>query len=142
MVDDEQPILQLLRKTLELEGFAVTVAADGNSALARLAEQAPDLVPLDIRMLRLDGYQVLELIREKSELPVIMLTGANIRFEEICRIAVDFGFTYKGGRGSHRIFVRQGVREILNFQNVKGMVKPYQVRQFIKILEKYHLVED
>ncbi len=75
VVNDEQHILQLLRKTLELEGFAVTVAADGNSALARLAEQAPDLVPLDIRMPGLDGYQVLELIREKSEVPVIMLTG-------------------------------------------------------------------
>ena len=75
VVDDEQHILQLLRKTLELGGFAVTVAADGNSALARLAEQAPDLVLLDIRMPGLDGYQVLELIREKSEVPVIMLTG-------------------------------------------------------------------
>lgn len=67
---------------------------------------------------------------------------ANIRFEEICRNAVDFGFKYKGGQGSHRVFVRQGIREILNFQNVKGMVKPYQVRQFIKIIVKYHLLED
>jgi len=75
VVDDEQHILQLLRETLGLEGFAVTVAADGNSALARLAEQAPDLVLLDIRMPGLNGYQVLELIREKSEVPVIMLTG-------------------------------------------------------------------
>ncbi len=39
VVDDEQHILQLLRKTLELEGFAVTVAADGNSALARLGSK-------------------------------------------------------------------------------------------------------
>jgi predicted RNase H-like HicB family nuclease len=68
--------------------------------------------------------------------------SASIRFEEICKDAVDFGFVYKGGRGSHRIFIRQGINEILNFQNVRGMVKPYQVRQFIKIIEKYGLLED
>ena len=67
---------------------------------------------------------------------------ANVKFDEICKNAIDFGFIFKGGKGSHRIFVRRGIREILNFQNVKGTVKPYQVRQFIKIIEKYHLVED
>lgn len=67
---------------------------------------------------------------------------ANIRFEEICGYAIDFGFVYKGGKGSHRIFVQEGLRELLNFQNVKGMVRPYQVRQFIKIIEKYNLLED
>jgi len=41
---------------------------------------------------------------------------------------------------SHRVFVREGIREILNFQEVKGKAKPYQVRQFIKIIEKYNLV--
>ena len=68
--------------------------------------------------------------------------AANIRFEEICGYAVDFGFTYKGGKGSHRIFVKEDVRERLNFQNVKGMAKPYQVRQFIKMIENYNLLED
>jgi predicted RNA binding protein YcfA (HicA-like mRNA interferase family) len=66
----------------------------------------------------------------------------NIRFEEMCKDVIEFGFSYKGGRGSHRIYAKQGIREILNFQNVKGMVKPYQVRQFIKIIERHHLVED
>ncbi|MDP2744444.1 MAG: response regulator [Dehalococcoidia bacterium] len=75
VVDDEQSILQMLRKTLELEGFAITVAVNGNSALALLAEQAPDLVLLDIRMPGLNGYQVLERIRESSNVPVIMLTA-------------------------------------------------------------------
>lgn len=68
--------------------------------------------------------------------------SANIRFEEICGYALDFGFIYKGGKGSHRIFIKEGVRERLNFQDVKGMAKPYQVRQFIKIIENYGLLED
>lgn len=65
----------------------------------------------------------------------------NVRFEELCRAAELFGFEFKGGKGSHRIFVREGVKELLNFQDVRGKAKPYQVRQFIKLIEKYNLVE-
>ncbi|MDI3507600.1 MAG: hypothetical protein PWQ46_195 [Methanomicrobiaceae archaeon] len=42
----------------------------------------------------------------------------NLRFEDLCRVAEAFGFLFRGGMGSHRIYVRQGVMEILNFQNV------------------------
>ena len=65
----------------------------------------------------------------------------NVRFEEFCKAAESFGFKFRGGKGSHRIFVREGVKELLNFQNVKGKAKPYQVKQFIKIIERYNLLE-
>ncbi len=65
----------------------------------------------------------------------------NVRFERLCKIAEAFGFRFRGGKGSHRIFVREGIREMLNFQNVGGKAKPYQIRQFIKIIEKYNLLE-
>ena len=45
------------------------------------------------------------------------------------------------GKGSHFIFTHLGVEELLNFQNVKGKAKPYQVKQLIKIIEKYGLLE-
>jgi hypothetical protein len=64
----------------------------------------------------------------------------NIHFEKICKIAIVFGFRYRGGKGSHCVYVREGIRELLNFQNVNGKVKPYQVKQFIKIIEKYNLL--
>ena len=66
----------------------------------------------------------------------------NVRFEELCRAAELFGFKFRGGKGSHRVYVREGVREILNFQNVKGKAKPYQVRQFLKVIEKYNLLKE
>jgi len=66
----------------------------------------------------------------------------NVRFERLCKIAEAFGFRFRGGKGSHRVYVREGVKEILNFQDVSGKAKPYQVRQFIKIAEKYGLTED
>lgn len=66
----------------------------------------------------------------------------NIRFEKICRIAEAFGFQFKGGKGSHRIYLRKYINEMLNFQNVSGKAKPYQVRQLIKIIDKYNLTEE
>ena len=77
VVDDEQYITKLVERTLEDAGYAVTVSNDGNSALAMLAEKEPDLVLLDIRMPELDGYQVLERLRESSDVPVLMLTAVH-----------------------------------------------------------------
>lgn len=66
----------------------------------------------------------------------------NVRFNKLCKAAELFGFKYKGGKGSHRIYVREEVREMLNFQNVGGKAKPYQVRQLIKVIEKNNLLEE
>jgi predicted RNA binding protein YcfA (HicA-like mRNA interferase family) len=66
----------------------------------------------------------------------------NIRFNKLCKIAEEFGFKFRGGKGSHRIYVKKGIKEMLNFQNVHGKAKPYQVRQLIKVIEKYNLLEE
>jgi predicted RNA binding protein YcfA (HicA-like mRNA interferase family) len=66
----------------------------------------------------------------------------NVRFEELCRAAESFGFRFRGGKGSHRIYVREGIKEMLNFQDVRGKAKPYQVRQLVKIIEKHNLLEE
>lgn len=63
----------------------------------------------------------------------------NVRFNDMCKLVEKFGFRFRGGKGSHRIYARQGVFEILNFQDVQGRVKPYQVRQFVNIVDKYDL---
>ena len=75
VVDDEQAILRLLSRTLEPEGYGVVVADNGRSALELLEDCRPDLVILDIMMPGLDGFQVLDLIRQRSNVPVIMLTA-------------------------------------------------------------------
>jgi hypothetical protein len=53
-----------------------------------------------------------------------------------------FGFRFKGGKGSHLIYTRDGIKEMLNFQNVKGKAKPYQIKQFISVIDKYGLLEE
>jgi DNA-binding NtrC family response regulator len=76
VVDDEQTIRETIRMTLEYEKFAVAEAADGPSALARVAAGGIDLVFLDIKMPGIDGMRVLDTLRtEYPALPVIMISG-------------------------------------------------------------------
>jgi len=75
VVDDEEPMRKLLRINLSLEGYHVVTASNGISALELLEEYKPDLVLLDIMMPGLDGFQVINLIRQSSNVPIIMLTA-------------------------------------------------------------------
>ena len=74
-IDDEEEKLRLLKNILEEEGYDFTGATSGDSAFSLMRECRPDLIILDITMPGLDGFQVLDLIRRKSQVPVIMLTG-------------------------------------------------------------------
>ena len=75
VVDDDQGVLKLINHTLETEGFDTVIVADGDSALALLHEIEPDMVILDLMGPGLDSFQTLDLIREQSNVPIIMLAG-------------------------------------------------------------------
>jgi hypothetical protein len=66
----------------------------------------------------------------------------SVRFNRLCGAAELFGFRFRGGKGSHVIYRRDGINEMLNFQNVGGWAKPYQVRQLLKIIDKYNLLKE
>lgn len=66
---------------------------------------------------------------------------AGVRFREICLLAEHMGFIKRGGKGSHIVFEKEGVEEILTFQDRKGMAKPYQVKQLLAVIDKYRLGE-
>ena len=75
VVDDEVHILRLLRRTLELEGYQVLTASDGEVAIDVVDRKVPNLIILDIMMPRMDGYAVCQCIREFSQVPIIMVTA-------------------------------------------------------------------
>jgi DNA-binding response OmpR family regulator len=83
VVDDEAPIIELLRGYLVREGWDVLAASDGPTAVEMARERAPDVVVLDVMLPGLDGFEVLRQIRTFSDAYVIMLTA---RAEEIDRI--------------------------------------------------------
>jgi hypothetical protein len=66
---------------------------------------------------------------------------AGIRFEELGLRAGRMGFRKTGGKGPHVVYGKDGVEEILTFQDRKGMAKPYQVRQMLAVIGKYRLGE-
>ena len=74
VVDDDVRMLRLLRRILELEGYQVVAAADGEAALDVFDEEKPDLVLLDVLMRGMDGCTVCRRIREFSQIPIIMVT--------------------------------------------------------------------
>lgn len=73
--DDDPQLLRLVARNLELDGYDVLQASDGQQALDLVETRAPALVLLDVMMPRLDGFIVLERLREFSSLPVLMLTA-------------------------------------------------------------------
>jgi two-component system, OmpR family, response regulator len=75
VVDDEQPVQQLLDRTLRSEGYDVVPALDGEQALDEISKQPFDLVMLDVMLPKLDGFEVCRRVRAHSSVPIIMLTA-------------------------------------------------------------------
>jgi two-component system KDP operon response regulator KdpE len=74
IVDDEAPIRRMLRIALKSEGYEVFEAENGETGLATIARQQPDLVILDLGLPDMDGHQVLEELRTWSKVAVIVLS--------------------------------------------------------------------
>jgi len=83
VVDDDVRMLRMMQRLLELEGFRVHTAGDGQAALEIFDEADPDLVLLDIMMPGMDGYALCQNIREFSEIPIIMVTAKDKNDEKV-----------------------------------------------------------
>jgi two-component system response regulator ChvI len=83
LVDDDRNILTSVSMTLEAEGFEVETYNDGQSALDAFGKRMPDLAVLDIKMPRMDGMDLLQRLRQKSQLPVIFLTSKDDEIDEV-----------------------------------------------------------
>ncbi len=75
VVDDEPKIVEMVRLYLERDGHDVSIARDGNEALARFRRDEPDLILLDLMLPGVDGVEVCRRVRRESATPVIMLTA-------------------------------------------------------------------
>ncbi len=83
VVDDEKAIVDILVFNLKKEGYTLATAYDGEEGLKKALSESPDLILLDIMMPKLDGFEVCKRIREKSNVPIIMLTA---RAEEVDKV--------------------------------------------------------
>jgi predicted RNA binding protein YcfA (HicA-like mRNA interferase family) len=63
----------------------------------------------------------------------------NVPFADMVSLVKGFGFILKRTQGSHHIFAHPHILELINFQKVAGEAKPYQIRQFLRLIEKYNI---
>ncbi len=83
LVDDDRNILTSVSMALEAEGFEVRTYTDGADALRGLTQRPPDLAVLDIKMPRMDGMELLQRLRQSSQMPVIFLTSKDDEVDEL-----------------------------------------------------------
>ena len=75
VIEDDPAMIRFIRRNLELEGFQVVIAGDGERALDQFEDEAPDLVILDIGISKLNGLEVCRHLRTSSDVPVIIVTS-------------------------------------------------------------------
>jgi len=83
LVEDEASLAESVRYNLEREGFRVTVAPDGNRGLERFRADRPSLVVLDLMLPEMSGLDLCKLIREESQVPIIMLTAKDAEADKV-----------------------------------------------------------
>jgi two-component system, OmpR family, KDP operon response regulator KdpE len=89
VVDDETQITRVLKTTLQSQGYEVKTAADAESALDLAVDWHPDLIVTDLSMPRMSGIELCRLVRERSQMPIIVLS---VREEEKSKVeALDAG---------------------------------------------------
>lgn len=93
LADDERHVVDVVQSMLTRRGFTVTVATDGLEALAKVRENPPDILLLDIMMPKMDGATLAQKLRESPEtanIPIVFLTGL-VGVEESQRRGSRFG---------------------------------------------------
>ena len=140
LVDDDRNILTSVSIALESEGFDVETYTDGASGLEGLSTSQPDLAVLDIKMPRMDGLELLQRLRQKSDLPVIFLTSKDDEIDEL--------FSLKMGADD---FIRKPFSQRLLVERIKAVLRRAQARATepsaengseARILERGHLTMD
>ena len=89
IADDNSDITKVLAAYTKKEGYNPIIATDGEEALKLFDEYSPSAVLLDVMMPKVDGYEVCRKIREKSNIPIILVTARGEGFEKI--MGLDIG---------------------------------------------------
>lgn len=88
IVDDEKPILDVIKFNLTKEGYETVTAFDGREAITKFEEEDPDLIILDLMLPELDGLEVVKEVRKTSHIPIIMLSAKDSEFDKIIGLEV------------------------------------------------------
>lgn len=142
VVDDTPANLKLLGDLLAHKGYAVTTAASGEEALARLASAAPDLVVLDVMMPGLSGYEVCRRIRENPAtalLPVVMATSLDPHTERVKGIEAGADDFLQKPVNQAELFAR--VKSLLRIKTLQDEVKAWNAQLEARVEEQVAMLK-
>ncbi|MBM3706454.1 MAG: response regulator transcription factor [Actinobacteria bacterium] len=112
VVDDEENILEIIEYNLSKNGYIVKTFKDGKSFLDRIKTQNPDLIILDLMLPDMDGFDICREIKEKTSIPVIILSARSEEFDKVLGLEL----------GADDYMVKPfGIRELL--ARVKNILK-------------------
>ncbi|SVD20654.1 uncharacterized protein METZ01_LOCUS373508, partial [marine metagenome] len=119
LVDDDRNILISLEELLKKEDFSIHTYSDGQSALNGMFRYPPDLAVIDIKMPKMDGYELFRKLREKLKTPVIFLTSKDQEQDRLKGVmqGVDHYVT-KGGNFSKQILI-ETIKNTLNLKKLQ-----------------------
>lgn len=81
-----------------------------------------------------------EIMNKRKLLRRIAGGSKNVKFSDMVTLVKAFGFRLSRVSGSHHIYVHADIPELVNLQNVDGQAKPYQIRQLLRLVERYNLL--
>jgi len=143
IVDDENYIVELVKFNLEKEGYMVTEAYDGLSALEKVKKDRPDLILLDIMLPHMDGLEVCRTLKQDSDyntIPIIMLTAKGEEIDTVLGLEMGADDYIKKPFSPREMVARVKARlralKILEAEKAVGE-KAYVIKDLIVVPEKY-----
>jgi two-component system response regulator VicR len=141
VVDDEKPIADILKFTLEKEGYQVETCYDGATAISKLTTGQYDLALLDIMLPEQDGFQVCKAVRKVSSIPIIMLTAKGAEADKVLGLELGADDYITKPYSSRELLarVKANLRRYQGASNVMGNV--IQIEDLIIDLSMYQVVK-
>ncbi len=123
IVDDEKPIVEILKYNLEKEGYRVVTAFDGEEALNMVEAENPDVIVLDIMLPVKDGFTVCREIRSSREVPIIMLSAKEMEMDKVLGLELGADDYVTKPFSAREVTAR--VKAILRRSKVKDKLSDY-----------------
>lgn len=127
VVDDEAEIRELVQRTLQKEGWEVSLAKDGVEGLEQVTKQQPELILLDLMMPRMDGFQFLAELRKNETgraIPVIVITAMDLSPEDHLKLNGQVNQILQKGAYQQEMLLKEVRGLVQNLTNPKAAVKP------------------
>lgn len=125
VIEDERDLVKLLKYNLDREGYRVFTASDGESGLAVVKKENPDLILLNVMLPKMDGFEFCRLLRQDSKIPIIMLTAKSEEVDRVLGLEMGADDYVIKPFGVREVLARVKaiLRRVSNLDTSKGLVR-------------------